>query len=232
MDSQIKSKKNMLENKVNKQKIDFQKERNFQLNITQEEEKKYKLLFSIDKLEININDKVNLEIKNFIVEYGDKIAILGDNGSGKTTFVNYLISKEASSKFWKSSNLKIGYLKQEEIRMNYNFSIEEYLDFDIKKYNNDFIGMGFRFEQLQQKINTLSQGEIIKLKILKLVYGGYNVLILDEPTNHLDISSILILEQFLQKYPGTLILITHDKIFRGKLTNKKYLIKLNSGNWI
>ena len=164
-----------------------------------------------------IFDSVNLD-----VYYRDKICIMGPNGCGKSTLIKDIINNSAS--IIRGSNLKIGYIPQEIEFYNENKTV---LD-EAKRY---YIGYEsnlrsalskfyFTQDNVFKKLNTLSGGERIRLKLFCVMQDNYNLLIMDEPTNHIDINTREILEKALLKFNGTLIFISHDRYFINKLATK------------
>lgn len=155
---------------------------------------------------------------DFRIEKGDKIGLIGPNGSGKTTLVRMLMGKERPSTgtINISKGVAIGYYSQEQDGLiRGNTVIQE-----IRKHRKDaseewirtFLGgFFFRGESVFKKVFQLSGGERARLAIAKLLLSPQNFLILDEPTNYLDIYAKAAMEQALVEYPGTVLVISHDR---------------------
>lgn len=165
--------------------------------------------------ELCLFDNLNLEVAN-----GRRLGIIGPNGTGKTTLLKMAMRTEtpSSGKISLKSNLSIGYLDQEGIQLNEdNTVIEEastikpdLLPQQLRGKLGTFLFSG---DDVFKKVSQLSGGERNRLAIFKLVLSEPEVLILDEPTNHLDIPSIETLENALQNYSGTIIIVSHDRYF-------------------
>ena len=166
---------------------------------------------------------------DFIVERKEKIAFVGRNGEGKTTFVRAILDEvEYEGKIKKGHNLNIGYFAQNQDKLfEENLTVLQTIDKaargEIRTKLRDILGAFlFSGEDIDKKVKVLSGGERSRLAIIKLLLEPYNLLILDEPTNHLDIRSKDILKQALSGYDGTLIVVSHDRDFLDKLVGKIY----------
>ncbi|MDR0941334.1 MAG: ABC-F family ATP-binding cassette domain-containing protein [Bacteroidales bacterium] len=168
----------------------------------------------------------------FQIERGDKIALVGKNGEGKSTFIKCVLNEtNYSGEIQLGHNVRIGYFaqNQDEI-LNENLTVFETLDAiatgEIRTKVRDILGaFYFSGEDVDKKVRVLSGGERNRLAMAKLMLEPYNLLILDEPTNHLDIASKAVLKQALQKYDGTLILVSHDRDFLDGLTTHIFEVK-------
>ncbi len=165
---------------------------------------------------------------DFFVERGDRIALLGQNGQGKTTLAKILTGqiKDYSGEWNLGHNVNIGYFaqNQEEVLTPGNTVLQEAEDAATEETRprvRDLLGnFLFSGEDVQKKTQVLSGGERNRLALCKLLLRPFNVLIMDEPTNHLDIQSKEIIKIALQKFEGTLIVISHDREFLQGLSDK------------
>lgn len=198
---------------------------------------KLNLKFNFDKrsgddvIEINnfnysIGNRELLKKARLFIKYQEKICLMGKNGTGKSTLIKEIINNNQNIKI--GSSTKIGYIPQEIIFEDENKTILE----EAKKhftgseellrsalYNFLFYGEG-----LFTRLNKLSGGERIRLKLFCLMQENNNLLILDEPTNHIDINTKEILEEALQAYKGTILMISHDRYFINKVATRIILL--------
>ena len=166
----------------------------------------------------------------FTIERGQKIALVGRNGEGKTTFARMLIGEleptEGNIKV--GANVNIGYYAQnQDDLMDGEFTVFDTLDRvavgDIRTRLRDILGAFlFRGEDIDKKVKVLSGGERSRLAMARLMLEPYNLLILDEPTNHMDMRSKDILKNALQKYDGTVVVVSHDREFLDGLVDRIY----------
>ena len=172
---------------------------------------------------------------NFTVKRGEKIAIIGNNGTGKTTILkilNHLLSPDEGS-FRLGSKVHIGYYDQEHHVLHMEKTVFEEISDDYPKLTNTEIrnllaAFLFTGDDVFKPISALSGGERGRVSLAKLMLSEANFLILDEPTNHLDIISKEILEDALNNYEGTVLYVSHDRYFINRtatrileLTNQK-----------
>ena len=166
----------------------------------------------------------------FTIERGQKMALVGRNGEGKTTFARMLIGElEATEGEIKlGANVNIGYYAQnQDDLMDGEFTVFDTLDRvavgDIRTRLRDILGAFlFRGEDIDKKVKVLSGGERSRLAMARLMLEPYNLLILDEPTNHMDMRSKDILKSALQKYDGTVVVVSHDREFLDGLVDRIY----------
>lgn len=166
----------------------------------------------------------------FSVERGEKVAFVGRNGEGKTTMARVILGELQPTKgdVKIGYNVEIGYFAQDqESVLDPSLTVFETVDRvavgSIRTKIRDLLGAFlFRGEDVDKPVRVLSGGERNRLAMVKLMLHPYNLLILDEPTNHLDIQAKDILKQALQRYDGTLILVSHDRDFLSGLVGKVY----------
>ncbi|HCV15070.1 MAG TPA: glycosyl transferase family 2 [Rikenellaceae bacterium] len=189
-------------------------------------------LKSID-VKMSFGDKCIFDKANITIERGEKIALLGKNGEGKTTFMRLITGEltPVSGRIELGHNVSLGYYAQnQEDLLNKEDTVFDTLDNvatgDVRTKLRDILGSFlFRGEDIDKKVAVLSGGEKSRLAMAKLMLKPYNLLALDEPTNHMDIRSKDILKQALLKYDGTLVIVSHDRDFLDGLVNKIYEFK-------
>jgi ATP-binding cassette subfamily F protein 3 len=177
-------------------------------------------------------DKTILKDISLLVERGSKIAFVGQNGQGKSTFIKAIVNEfKYEGEIKLGHNVQVGYFAQNQA---------EYLDGEITLLQTmeeaatdtnrakvrDMLGSFlFRGDDVEKKVKVLSGGERNRLALCKLLLQPINVLVMDEPTNHLDIKSKNVLKAALQKYEGTLLLVSHDRDFLQDMSNLVYEFK-------
>ena len=166
----------------------------------------------------------------FTIERGQKIALVGRNGEGKTTFARMLIGEleQSEGDIKLGANVNIGYYAQnQDDLMDGEFTVFDTLDRvavgDIRTRLRDILGAFlFRGEDIEKKVKVLSGGERSRLAMARLMLEPYNLLVLDEPTNHMDMRSKDILKDALQKFDGTVVVVSHDREFLDGLVDRIY----------
>ena len=190
------------------------------------------LIFDAVGLSKKFSEKTVLEDIDFYIKRGERIAFVGRNGEGKTTLSRILVGElDFTGELKTGHNVHIGYFAQNQ---------DELLDESITVFNTiDRVAAGdsrtrtrpllgaflFRDDDIEKKVKVLSGGERSRLALIKLLLEPFNLLVLDEPTNHLDMRSKDILKKALQKFTGTLILVSHDREFLDGLVNNVYEFK-------
>lgn len=178
----------------------------------------------------SFGDKHVFSGADIVVERGEKIALVGRNGEGKTTFVRQIMKEITATRgeIKVGHNVHVGYFAQnQDDLMDGEFTVFDTLDKvavgDIRTRLRDILGAFlFRGEEVDKRVKVLSGGERSRLAMARLMLEPYNLLILDEPTNHMDMRSKEILKQALQKYDGTVIIISHDREFLDGLVSTIY----------
>lgn len=194
---------------------------------------KKKMLFELHDISLTLGEKLLFKPFNARILQGEKIAIVGKNGCGKSSFLQILLEKlRPSSGFIKKGEINIGYFDQKKSDLKDDETLIEYFcpnggdTINVKGSNMHVYGYLKHFlfpkEQLTYKIGSLSGGEKSRVALAKLFTKDYEVLILDEPTNDLDIATINILEQYLMDFKGALIFVSHDRYFTDRLATKLF----------
>ncbi|MBN9336593.1 MAG: ATP-binding cassette domain-containing protein, partial [Chryseobacterium sp.] len=187
-----------------------------------------KVIFEAKNLGKAYGDKQIFDNVDFFIERGDRISLLGQNGQGKTTLAKILAGdiKDYTGEWNLGHNVSIGYFaqNQEEVLTPEKTVLQEAEDSATEETRprvRDLLGSFlFQGEDVTKKTKVLSGGERNRLALCKLLLRPFNTLIMDEPTNHLDIQSKEIIKLALQKYEGTLIVISHDREFLQGLSDK------------
>ena len=188
------------------------------------------------------SDNIIFNNGDLLVNFKERVALIGPNGSGKTTFLKMLLGEEATDKgiIELGANVKVGYLPQIITFNNEESTILEVFREDIsilegqaRQYLSKFMFFG---NSVFKKVKALSGGERIRLKLAMLLFQDINLLILDEPTNHLDIDSIETFEEALDEFKGTIFFISHDRYFINKIAERiiaieKYKFKSYLGSY-
>jgi ATP-binding cassette subfamily F protein 3 len=187
------------------------------------------IVVEINNLIKKYNENTVLNQIGLIIERGEKIAFVGRNGEGKTTLSRIIVGElEYSGECKIGYNVRIGYYAQNQDELlNPEMTVLQTIDRvavgEIRTKMRDILGAFlFSGDDVDKKVKVLSGGEKSRLALTRLLLEPYNLLVLDEPTNHLDMRSKDILKQALQKYDGTLIVVSHDREFLDGLNDKIY----------
>ena len=219
-------------------KIELQLQRE-QKNFNQGESKnRKKMLYEIDDISITLGDKKLIENFSTRILQLDKIAVVGKNGTGKSTFLKLLLGEIKPTKgIVKRGEFKVGYFDQDKAMLDDDKTLIETFcpnggdRVDVRGKNMHVYGYlkSFLFpkEHLDKKIGVLSGGEKSRVALALLFTKEYDCLVLDEPTNDLDIPTINILEEYLQNFQGALIFVSHDRYFVDKIARKLFILKGN-----
>lgn len=186
-----------------------------------------KVVLNVQNVSKHYGEKKVLQKVNLEVERGTKTAFVGQNGQGKSTLAKIIVNEiDFDGKCELGHNVLLGYFAQNQA---------EYLDGDLSVLETmyqsatdknrtrvrDMLGaFMFRGDDVEKKVKVLSGGERNRLALCKLLLSPFNVLVMDEPTNHLDIRSKQVLKEALNKFQGTLILISHDRDFLQGLSDR------------
>ncbi len=188
------------------------------------------LILSIKEAMVRFKDKPIFEDLNFNLHQKSRIALVGKNGSGKTTLMKMIAGEIEleEGKRWLENKIEIGYLNQEFINLSNKNILQELIstindDDEEKKFKIDIITEALNIN-LKSKLIDLSGGQLRKVGLAKALINEPDILLLDEPTNHLDLEVIEWLENYLNKYNGTIICVSHDRAFLSNVTNKIFWI--------
>lgn len=185
------------------------------------------IVLELNNININYPDKTILKDASLNIFYQEKICLLGNNGSGKSSLVKYILTQGNNY----GTNIKIGYIPQEISFSDENKTVyEEAKDFfigDETHLRSALSKFYFFKDNVLKKIKNLSGGEKVRLKLFCLMQKDINFLILDEPTNHIDIETKEILESSLKEYNATLLFISHDRYFINSLATRIIYIEDN-----
>ena len=181
-------------------------------------------VITVDNISYRWNEQQLIENFSSVLWRGDKVGIVGLNGSGKTTLLNLLLGKlePQQGSISTGTKLTVAYFDQHRAQLDESLSVAENVSpfgemvtlngrpRHIITYLQDFL---FTPETCRSPITKLSGGERARLLLARLFLQPANVLVLDEPTNDLDIETVELLEERLLEYPGTLLLVSHDRSF-------------------
>ncbi len=193
-------------------------------------------VLSVENISKSFDDNMLFKNVSFDIYKGEKVALIGPNGIGKSTLFKIILNelKANSGNIRLGHNVFTGYYDQEQKNLNYNkTALDEIWDdhvnlnqTEVRSLLGSFL---FRGDDVFKMIESLSGGEKGRLSLLKLILSKSNLLLLDEPTNHLDIDSKEVLEEALINYDGTILVISHDRYFLNRVATK--IIELNpNGN--
>lgn len=184
-------------------------------------------VIQFEKLNLKIGDKNLLNNSKLFIKYKEHVCLMGNNGSGKSTLIKKILSGNENIKI--GSNVKIGYIPQEIVFEDENISVldeaQKYFYGQIDILRSALYRFMFYGEGVFVRLKNLSGGERLRLKLFCLMQSDNNFLILDEPTNHIDINTKEILEDALNNYNGTILVISHDRYFINKIATRIVMIE-------
>lgn len=193
-----------------------------------EERKTSKRVIEVQNLNISLpSGKKILENVNLIIGSKERVAVVGANGSGKSTFIKTIMGEQTlpvTGDVYVGPSVKIGYLPQIITFPDDNQQILDYfkgeVGIDERKARQVLAGFNFYKDDVVKRVKNLSGGEKIRLKLAELLQKKINTLIFDEPTNHIDIPTKEVLENAISDFDGTLIFISHDRYFINKFADR------------
>ncbi len=191
-----------------------------------------KQVFEFEEASYKIEENIILDQFNYIIQTHDRIGITGENGAGKSTFLNLLAEKIPldSGLLRIGETVRVGYFQQDNIDVPDDKRIINYLQ-EVAEEVHRKDGTSLNITQLLDQfmftshqrgalIRSLSGGEKRRLYLIRLLMERPNVLLLDEPTNNLDIDTLNVLESYIEEFPGAVITVSHDRYFLDKITDK------------
>lgn len=197
-------------------------------------------VLELQHAELAYNQRPILHDFNWLIQGGDRIGITGQNGAGKTSLLNVLAGRQALDQgiLKVGETVKIGYYTQQTEGIDQDKRVINYLSEvaeTVVDKNGERISVANLLEQFLfprfmhgTLIRKLSGGEQRRLYLLKILMQAPNVLLLDEPTNDLDISTLTVLENYLDQFPGTVITVSHDRYFLNRVADHLLIFKGNA----
>jgi ATP-binding cassette subfamily F protein 3 len=172
-----------------------------------------------------------LENINFLIRHGERVGLIGANGAGKSVLLRLILGREqpTQGEVKIGPSVKVGYYAQEHDTLDFNQNLIEAVRLAGNMSESNAVSLLIRYlftyQQATQKIGTLSGGERSRLQLALLVLSGANFLLLDEPTNNLDIASAEVLENALNDFNGTVLVISHDRYFLDRTVSRIFALE-------
>lgn len=174
----------------------------------------------------NVLDRIN-----FLIRHGERVGLIGANGAGKSVLLRLVLGREqpSSGEIKIGPSVKVGYYAQEHETLDFNQSLIDAVRLAGNMSEGRAVSLLtrylFTYQQATQRIGSLSGGERSRLQLALLVLSGANFLLLDEPTNNLDIASAEVLENALNDFNGTVLVISHDRYFLDQTVNRVFALE-------
>jgi ATP-binding cassette subfamily F protein 3 len=183
------------------------------------------LVLHVAGLRLNFGAREIFSDLELTLQRGDRLALMGKNGVGKTSFLRLLTGElKAEGTIRLGANVKLAYFAQEHIRLGTGESVLAELRQAGKSTDPELRDLaarfGFRGEEVFKPLRALSGGERSRLALAELFLTEGNLLLLDEPTNHLDIATREALEEMLVDFQGTVLIVSHDRYFLNRVATK------------
>lgn len=197
-----------------------------------------KKVVSIEHVTKCFGERVLFEDAHIYMFRGERIGLMGDNGTGKSTLINMIrgLDKDFEGHVYLNNGLKVAYISQDILDLVTDQTVLESME--LLTHERQSLGrqilaqMGITKEKVHRQISSLSMGERTRVKIAKLVLDEIDFLILDEPTNHLDLVTKETLEQALEHFKGTLLLCSHDHYLMNNVCDKFLVIEDQKIKWL
>jgi len=168
---------------------------------------------------------------NFLIRHGERVGLIGANGAGKSVLLRLILGKEQPTlgEIKIGPSVKVGYYAQEHETLDFGLTVIDTVRLAGNMSESNAVSLLIRYlftyQQATQKVGSLSGGERSRLQLALLVLSGANFLLLDEPTNNLDIASAEVLENALEEFNGTVLVISHDRYFLDRTVNRIFELK-------
>lgn len=172
-----------------------------------------------------------LDDLSFLVRHGERVGLIGANGAGKSVLLRLILGKEQPThgEIKIGPSVKVGYYAQEHETLDFDQTVIDTVRLGGNMSESNAVSLLIRYlftyQQATQKVGSLSGGERSRLQLALLVLSGANFLLLDEPTNNLDIASAEVLENALEEFNGTVLVISHDRYFLDRTVNRIFELK-------
>ena len=194
------------------------------------------ILLSAEKITKSYSEKKLIKDISLYLNEGDKVGLIGVNGTGKSTFLKVIAGLEVpdSGTISKAAGIGIGYLPQNPIYGEKLTVLEQVFEgastetIELRDYEAKAILTRMGITDFSADVSKLSGGEKKRVAIASTLVNPCEILILDEPTNHLDNDMVLWLEDYLLQYPGAIVMVTHDRYFLDRVTNR--IVEISKGN--
>ncbi|AXU50859.1 ABC-F type ribosomal protection protein CplR [Clostridioides difficile] len=225
LDSNVKAIKSRIDKLEVKNKPKVSKEINIKIQDGMEIISKN--LVEVKDMTLKLENKLLLDNVSFKIKRGKKIALLGDNGCGKSTLIKEILA-DKNDNIKINDKVKVGYFDQnqslldEEKSVLYNTKVNSSFDESFIRINLSLFG--FKGDDVYKKVKVLSGGEKVKMALCKIILEDNNFLVFDEPTNYLDIKSMEALEKALINTDKTMLIVSHDRVFVSHICN--YIIEI------
>ncbi|MDI3074995.1 ABC-F family ATP-binding cassette domain-containing protein [Clostridioides difficile] len=225
LDSNVKAIKSRIDKLEVKNKPKVSKEMNIKIQDSMEIISKN--LLEVKDMTLKLENKLLLDNVSFKIKRGKKIALLGDNGCGKSTLIKEILA-DKNDNIKINNKVKVGYFDQnqslldEEKSVLYNTKVNSSFDESFIRINLSLFG--FKGDDVYKKVKVLSGGEKVKIALCKIILEDNNFLVFDEPTNYLDIKSMEALEKALINTDKTMLIVSHDRVFVSHICN--YIIEI------
>jgi len=186
-----------------------------------------KTVVSAANFTLSRNQQTLLRQVTFQIKPGERVALVGPNGSGKTTLLTAILAGQRGLSV--SPAAKIGVFQQDMTALDTKLTVWQTVraasQLPDQTIRNVMGALGLPARFYDQLVGALSGGELVKLQLVTILVGAYNVLMLDEPTNYLDVDALDALADYLQHYPGTVIFVSHDAVFRDQVVARQLTFK-------
>jgi ATP-binding cassette subfamily F protein 3 len=195
------------------------------------EQQPYEQVLDVKNLTLKVQEKTLLCDANLSITRGQKVALIGENGTGKSTFLKYIVNSHDMA-ITLGRYVRVAYYDQENANLNYNNTVlaemwERHVGYSQTDVRSTLARCGLGQEDMDKLVGSLSGGERAKLALCVFESEHGNFLLLDEPTNHLDLPARESLEDALKAFDGTLLFVSHDRYFISAIANK--IVEIENG---